>query len=238
MEDWDDLWEEGWDDVPKQGANATLLPTGTVPAAVTCPVATGAAPGCASAATAAVSLALPPSHGGYRGPTLVHIDIKDVVAALPAEGTLLARDNVSWKERRGLTSAAHKIQRYAHIPEKRIEEFIGREEAWEEERLANSRNLSGGIQPFYYDSVPELKNVRNETNETKSKTKRTSKSKPTNHRRQNETTVHRNSRNRLVSCRSVDCLFEPHTHCDPQPATLRGANRTRSSERENRGYRR
>ena len=128
MEDWNDLWEVGWDDVPKQEANATLLPTGIVPAAVTAPVATAAAPGCASAATAAVGLALPPSHGGYRGPTLVHIDIKDVVAALPAAGTLLTRDNISWKERRGLTSAVHKIQRYAHIPEQRIEEFIGGEE--------------------------------------------------------------------------------------------------------------
>jgi len=70
-EDWDDQWDEGWDDVPKQEANATLLPTGTVLAAVTGPVATAAAPGCASAATAAVGIALLPSHGGYRGPTRV-----------------------------------------------------------------------------------------------------------------------------------------------------------------------
>jgi hypothetical protein len=46
-----------------------------------CLVATAAAPGSTSAATAAVGLALPPSHGGYRVPKLVHIELKGVKAS-------------------------------------------------------------------------------------------------------------------------------------------------------------
>jgi hypothetical protein len=73
-------------------------------------------------------LALPPapSHGGYRGPPLVDIMMDDVVAALPKGRLTLA--NLTYKERRGLTNAAHSMEQYAYIPASRVEELIAGEE--------------------------------------------------------------------------------------------------------------
>jgi len=174
VEDWHARWfdEEGcgWEQIPKQEAeaDATVLPTGTGPAAVTGPVATAAATGATSAApgsaSAAVGLALPPSHGGYRGGPKDVIEFKDVVAALPAKTETLTLANIPFKERRGQTRAAGTIQRYALIPEHRAEEFIAGEE--EREGVSFSRNKHGAC--GIYSSRVTLQCHRGPANNAKS----------------------------------------------------------------------